>query len=66
MTARIVIEFQGGTSKEIELSHAIESNHPGLQAIEFRETRDDVWVLYFTKRTMDGRKIKSITFTNPS
>lgn len=62
MKAYLQIEFEDGTSKRIELVNAIETDHGGLQSVEFRETKGGKWILYFTKRTFEGRKVKRIGF----
>lgn len=61
---KLTLTFQDKSSKQIDLVNAIEANHPGKQAIEFRET-DKGWILYFTKRTMEGKRIAGINFINP-
>lgn len=64
MKTTLTIQFEDGSSKEIALSpKVLVSSHPGLQAIEFRENRSGEWSLYFTERTMEGKKLKSIQFT---
>lgn len=63
MKPTLTIQFEDGSSKEITLSpKVLVSSHSGLQAIEFRENRSGEWSLYFTERTMEGKKIESITF----
>lgn len=65
MTPSFTIEFADGSTRTIPLlPKVIVAAHPGKQSVEFRET-DKGWLLYVTERTLAGKKLKGITFTNP-
>lgn len=66
MPEKLTLEFTDGTTKEIELDHAVEAKHHGLQSFEFRELKEGKWILYFVSRLFGGRKLKRAVFENTS
>lgn len=63
--ASLVIEFEDGSSKRINVYVAVELDVSAerKQSIEFRQVKPDRWLMSFTKPVFDGKPIKAINFT---
>lgn len=62
--ASLIITFKDGSTKELDLcKHVICLNHSGKQEIRFGETNKG-WIMSYTDPTMEGKKVRAITFTN--
>ncbi len=62
MKATLTLTFEDGSTRELELQHAVEIGvgPQAKESISFHQKASGEWIMAFTKPTFQGKKISTV------